>query len=103
MACVSCGKPAAEINPLTNAPMCKRHADAVRLQVTRLAEDAESIVKTLAAGFLPEMRQHDLGMLRRIMEQEIDETERIDMRLYLTARKIAAHTALEESIAYVVA
>ena len=103
MRCVSCGNPATELYPLTGAAMCKRHADAIRLQVVRLVEDTETIVKHLAAGYLPEMRGHDEAMLRRIVDQEIDETERVEMRLHLTARKIAAHTALEERHALTVA
>lgn len=103
MRCASCGNEAKEIYPLTNTPLCWRHAGALRKAVVMLVEDTETIVKHLAAGYVPEMRQHDEGMLRRIADQEIDETERVEIRLHLTARKIAAHAVLSESHAFAVA
>lgn len=103
MNCASCGEQATEIYPLTGAPMCPRHAGALRRSVITLIEDAETIVKHLSASYLPEMRGHDLAMLRRIVDQEIPDEERVEVRLHMTARKIAAHTALEERLAYAVA
>lgn len=101
--CTSCGKPATGIYELTGAPLCGRHMASLRRNIVTLIEDTDQIVKRLAQGYLPEMREHDESMLRRITDQEIDVSERVELRMHLTARKIAAHVALDEKHALVVA
>lgn len=96
MRCATCGKPAKDIYPLTGAPLCALHLGALQRANVTLGEDIETLIKHLALGYLPEMRSQDVLMLRRIVDQDSDPDERIEMRLHLTARRIAAHIALEE-------
>jgi len=101
--CSSCGNPATEIYTVTGTPLCYRHMGAIRRNTVALIEDTDLIIKRLAASYLPEMREQDEGVLRRISDQEIDPAERVELRLHLVARKVAAHAALGERTAMVVA
>jgi hypothetical protein len=103
MRCAKCDRTATHIYPLTGAAVCGNHAAALRNAAVTLIENAEQIVARLAASYLPEMREHDLGMLARIVDQVIPDDERVDIRIHLAARKAAAHVALEERRALIVA
>lgn len=101
--CEKCHREAVTIYPLTGIQVCRRHASDLRRAAITLMDNAEEMVTRMAAGYLPEMRDHDLSMLRRIVEQEIGDDDRVDVRIHLLARKAAAHVAMEERCSVVVA
>lgn len=76
--------------------LCGNHHHYARDAAERLREDAVAHVEILIDNYLPEMRDQDAGMLRRIAEREDELETSFEMRLHLAARKMAAQRVLAE-------
>lgn len=89
-----CRKPAKAV--LDGRWLCGNHHRHLRNAAARLQADAITHVEILIDNYVPEMRDQDDGMLRRIAERGDDAAAGYEMRLHMAARTLAAQRVLAE-------
>ena len=92
---IGCHKPAKAV--MRGRWYCGLHHRFAREAAATLRADAVRFVEGLIDTYVPEMRDQDSGMLKRIAERHDEPADaEYDTRLHISARKMAAQRVLAE-------